>query len=195
MIALNVAIFPTAIRRAKFSASAGKNAGLSKLLGEVFAVAIEIERKFLVDKRKIRGLNYFSEERIFQGYLSRDPTVRVRMTDERAFLTIKSATRGIERQEFEYEIPLADAEKLLRLCGSEVLKKYRRKISHGGHVWEVDFFAGRHAGLIIAEVELKRADEPIDLPDWVTKEVSNDSRYFNSNLVKNGLPRRPQRKD
>ena len=159
-------------------------------------MAMEIERKFLVDKRKMRGLNYLSEERIFQGYLSRDPTVRVRLTDEHAFLTIKSGSHGIARQEFEYEIPLADAEKLLKLCGSKVLKKYRRKISYGGHVWEVDFFAGRHAGLIVAEVELKQTNEPVDLPDWVSKEVSTDSRYYNSNLVKDGLPGgRPKRRD
>ena len=147
-------------------------------------MAIEIERKFLVDKRKLRGLNFMSEEKIFQGYLSRDPTVRVRLTDERGYLTIKSSTNGISRQEFEYEIPTADAEELLKLCGRNVLKKYRRKIFHGGHVWEIDFFAGRHAGLIVAEVELDSPDAPLDLPDWVTREVSTDSRYFNSNLVK-----------
>lgn len=132
----------------------------------------------------MRGLKFSSEEKIFQGYLSRDPTVRVRLTDERGFLTIKSATRELTRQEFEYEIPLADAEQLLKLCGREVLKKYRRKIFYGGHLWEVDFFAGRHAGLVIAEVELKSPDEPVKLPDWVTKEVSNNPRYFNSNLVR-----------
>lgn len=147
-------------------------------------MAIEIERKFLVDKRKMRGLKFSSEEKIFQGYLSRDPTVRVRLTDERGFLTIKSTTRDLTRQEFEYEIPLADAEQLLKLCGREVLKKYRRKIFYGGHLWEVDFFAGRHAGLVVAEVELKSRDEPVKLPDWVTQEVSNNPRYFNSNLVR-----------
>lgn len=132
----------------------------------------------------MRGLKFSSEEKIFQGYLSRDPTVRVRLTDERGFLTIKSMTRELTRQEFEYEIPLADAEQLLKLCGREVLKKYRRKIFYGGHLWEVDFFAGRHAGLVIAEVELKSPDEPVKLPDWVTQEVSNNPRYFNSNLVR-----------
>ena len=149
----------------------------------MFAVAIEIERKFLVDKRKLRGLKFSGEEKISQGYLSRHPTVRVRVTDERGYLTIKSSTRGISRQEFEYEIPFDDAKKLLAMCGRNVLKKYRRKISYGGHVWEIDFFAGRNAGLIVAEVELNSPDEPLDLPDWVTKEVSRDSRYFNSNLI------------
>ena len=149
-------------------------------------MAVEIERKFLVDEQRLRGLEFFSEEKISQGYLSREPTIRVRLTGCRACLTIKSATVGIERQEFEYEIPRADAEELLRLCGQRVLEKCRRKISYGGHVWEVDFFAGRHAGLIVAEVELSSPDEPLSLPDWVTQEVSDDPRYFNSNLVVSG---------
>ncbi|MBE8953803.1 MAG: CYTH domain-containing protein [Quinella sp. 1Q7] len=152
-------------------------------------MAVEIERKFLVDKRKLRGLKFSSEEQISQGYLSRHPTVRVRLTDNRGYLTIKSSTRGISRNEYEYEIPADDAAELLKLCGRNVLKKYRRTIFYGGHTWEIDFFAGRHAGLIVAEVELERADESLTLPDWVTQEVSDDSRYFNSNLVKDGLPR------
>lgn len=147
-------------------------------------MAIEIERKFLVDKRKLRGLSYSSEEFIAQGYLSTSPTVRVRLKDNRGFLTIKSPTKGISRQEFEYEIPAEDAEKILKLCGRNVLKKYRRKITYGGHVWEIDFFAGRHAGLILAEVELNSPNEPVELPEWIFKEVSGDSRYFNSNLVR-----------
>lgn len=147
-------------------------------------MAIEIERKFLVDKRKLHALTFTSEEKIAQGYLSFSPTVRVRLKDNRGFLTIKSSTVGISRQEFEYEIPAEDAEQLLKLCGRFVLKKYRRKLEYGGHVWEVDFFAGRHAGLVLAEVELNAPDEPVDLPDWVSREVSGDARYFNSNLVK-----------
>ena len=153
----------------------------------MLALATEIERKFLVDENKLCGLKFLSTEKIFQGYLSRNPTVRVRLTDKRACLTIKSSTDGITRLEFEYEIPPADAEELLTLCGRDVLKKIRRTIFHGGHLWEVDFFTGRHDGLIIAEVELKSADEPIELPDWVTREVSDDPRYFNSNLVKNAV--------
>ena len=147
-------------------------------------MAIEIERKFLVDKRKLHELTFSSEEKIAQGYLSFSPAVRVRLKDNRGFLTVKSSTVGISRQEFEYEIPAEDAEQLLKLCGQYVLKKYRRKISYGGHVWEVDFFAGRHAGLVLAEVELNAPDEPVDLPDWISREVSSDARYFNSNLVR-----------
>ena len=147
-------------------------------------MAVEIERKFLVDKRKLHALTFTSEEKIAQGYLSFSPTVRVRLKDNRGFLTVKSSTVGISRQEFEYEIPAEDAEQLLKLCGRFVLKKYRRKLEYGGHVWEVDFFAGRHAGLVLAEVELNASDESVDLPDWVSREVSGDARYFNSNLVK-----------
>lgn len=147
-------------------------------------MAVEIERKFLVDKRKLHALTFTSESKIAQGYLSFSPTVRVRLKDNRGFLTVKSSTVGISRQEFEYEIPAEDAEQLLKLCGRFVLKKYRRKLEYGGHVWEVDFFAGRHAGLVLAEVELNAPDEPVDLPDWVSREVSGDARYFNSNLVR-----------
>ena len=171
-------------------ARAGKNATLSKRLAEVLKVALEIERKFLVDKRKLRKLEFISEEKITQGYLSDHPAVRVRLMDERGFLTIKSRTVGISRQEFEYEIPAEDALQLLKMCGRKVLKKYRRKVSYGGHVWEIDFFAGRHAGLILAEVEISSPDERVDLPDWVTREVSQDSRYFNSNLVNKEFSRR-----
>lgn len=147
-------------------------------------MATEIERKFLVDKRKLHELTFSSESQIAQGYLSFSPTVRVRLKDGRGFLTVKSSTVGISRQEFEYEIPAEDAEQLLKLCGRHVLRKYRRKLEHGGHVWEVDFFAGRHAGLVLAEVELNSPDEPVDLPDWISREVSGDARYFNSNLVR-----------
>lgn len=153
-------------------------------------MAIEIERKFLVDKRKMYELNFLSESKIAQGYLSTNPTVRVRIRDERGFLTVKSSTKGISRKEFEYEIPFEDAKKILRLCGQNTLKKYRRTVEHGGKTWEIDFFAGRHAGLVLAEVELTSADEKISLPAWVTKEVSGDSRYYNSNLVKTDWTRR-----
>ena len=155
---------------------------------------MEIERKFLVDKRKMHKLNFSSEVLIKQGYLSNHPTVRVRVKDNHGFLTIKSSTRGISRQEFEYEIPIEDAEKLLRLCGNNVLKKIRRTIELGGHVWEVDFFMGRLAGLVVAEVELNSANEVVDLPDWISKEVSGDARYFNSNLINLDWVRRPWRR-
>ncbi|MBE8954613.1 MAG: CYTH domain-containing protein [Quinella sp. 2Q5] len=151
-------------------------------------MATEIERKFLVDVGKLSALTFAEEEKISQGYLSREPTVRVRLTGSGAWLTIKSSMEGITRKEFEYAIPTADAEELLKLCG-HVLTKCRRKIFHGSHLWEIDFFGGRLAGLVVAEVELSAPDEVVDLPDWVTKEVSDDARYFNSNLVEGGLPK------
>lgn len=157
-------------------------------------MAMEIERKFLVDKRKVHELNFASEVVIKQGYLSSNPTVRVRIKGTHGFLTIKSSTRGISRQEFEYEIPAQDAEELLKLCGRNVLKKIRRTLEHSGHVWEVDFFMGKLAGLVMAEVELNSADEQIILPAWITREVSGDSRYFNSNLVNINWAQRPWRK-
>ena len=147
-------------------------------------MGIEIERKFLVDAEKISVVKFIGEEKISQGYLSREPTVRVRLKNNRGFLTIKSLTEGITRREYEYEIPARDAEELLELCGARVLKKIRRKISYGGKIWGVDFFEGRHAGLRLAEVELKTPDEPVELPEWVTEEVSEDERYYNSNMVK-----------
>lgn len=155
-------------------------------------MAIEIERKFLVNKRKLFKLNYLTEVQLAQGYLSSNPTVRVRLTEKSGFLTIKSLTKGISRQEFEYEIPKEDAEQLLKLCGRNVLKKYRRTTEYGGHVWEIDFFMGKLAGLVLAEVELNSPDEPLELPDWVTKEVSGDARYYNSSLVKSNWQRRKE---
>ncbi len=146
-------------------------------------MGIEIERKFLVDAEKISVVKFASEEKISQGYLSREPTVRVRLKNNRGFLTIKSLSDGISRLEFEYEIPARDAEELLNLCGARVLKKIRRKISCGEKIWEVDFFEGKHAGLILAEVELKTPDEPVELPEWIKEEVTGDERFYNSNMV------------
>ena len=149
-------------------------------------MALEIERKFLVDEKKIAALNLHDGENIVQGYLSTDKnkTVRVRVKKNRGFLTIKSANRGIVRSEFEYEIPLADAEELLKLCGDNVLQKVRYKVDYCGKIFEVDIFSGRQQGLILAEVELNSATENISLPDWLGEEVSDNPKYFNSNLIR-----------
>ena len=122
-------------------------------------------------------------EKIIQGYLSTEParTVRVRTKGNSGFLTIKSSNVGIVRKEFEYEIPFDDATELLKLC-TKILEKTRYKITYAGKIWEIDVFAGRHAGLILAEVELNAVDEIVDVPAWIDKEVSEDPRYFNSNL-------------
>ena len=148
-------------------------------------MSLEIERKFLVDAKKVVRLKLTGGERISQGYLSTDPNkvVRIRIRKNQGFFTIKSANIGIVRKEFEYEIPVGDAEEILKLCAPNVLSKIRYKVDYAGHVWEVDIFEGRHAGLIMAEVEINSIDEYVKIPDWVGEEVSDNPKYFNSNLV------------
>ncbi len=148
-------------------------------------MTIEIERKFLVrDDSWNTGLT----GTIFkQAYLNSDPerTVRIRVTDKQAFITIKSKTRNISRHEFEYNIPTAEAEVLLKLCETPALEKKRYLIKHEGHQWEIDEFFGSNEGLVIAEIELKSDDECFAKPQWLGKEVSDDVRYFNSQLTLN----------
>ena len=149
-------------------------------------MAKEIERKFLVRNESFK---LFSTGIIYrQGYLSRDKerTVRVRVAGELAFITIKGLTNGIERLEFEYPISLADANEMLEtLCVKPLIEKIRYNIMSEGHLWEVDEFIGDNEGLIVAEVELKFADESVVIPDWVGQEVTGNLMYFNSNLVIN----------
>ncbi len=147
-------------------------------------MATEIERKFLLANDGWRAGAVGRRYR--QGYLSTDKarTVRVRAIDEEAYLTIKGATEGLSRLEFEYPIPAADAEALLeQLCEQPIIDKTRYRISHGAHVWEVDEFHGANAGLIVAEIELGSEDEAFERPEWIGEEVSGDPRYFNSNLI------------
>jgi adenylate cyclase len=145
-------------------------------------LAVEIERKFLV-----RGTGWKSAAAVHirQGYLNRDKsrTVRVRTAGERAYLTVKGASVRASRAEFEYEIPMADAQEMLALCDGPIIEKMRHVILHQGLRWEVDEFFGDNAGLIVAEIELERADQPVPLPDWIAEEVTEDPRYFNSNLA------------
>lgn len=145
-------------------------------------MADEIERKFLVVGDGWRG--GASGLRYVQGYLSRDPEriVRVRRAGEKAFLTIKGLARGVSRKEFEYSVPLADAEELLRLCLRPLIEKVRTVVEYHGKRWEVDEFAGENAGLVVAEIELTREEEPFDRPPWAGQEVSDDPRYSNSSL-------------
>ena len=146
-------------------------------------MGIEIERKFLV-----QGTCWKQgpPRRLRQGYLSSEPerTVRVRVAAPDAFLTIKGRTHGASRPEFEYPIPLADAEALLDLCQRPILEKDRYRVGHAGLVWEVDEFFGENQGLVVAEVELDDADQTVDLPPWVGNEVTDDARYFNANLIR-----------
>lgn len=144
----------------------------------------EIERKFLLRDDSWRTEASIGQ-RIVQGYLSQDPdrTVRVRIAGESAWLTIKGRSHGITRAEYEYEIPLEEADSLLDLCLPSVIDKTRYRIEWRGHVWEIDEFHGENEGLRVAEIEL--ADESVvpDLPPWVGDEVSDDVRYFNSCLA------------
>jgi adenylate cyclase len=146
-------------------------------------MGIEIERKFLVTGTAWRSA---PGERLVQGYLSRDParTVRVRMAGQAAFLTIKGATHGATRAEFEYPLPLADAEALLAMCEGPCIDKIRRRVAHAGAIWEVDEFLGDNAGLVVAEIELPAEDAPFERPDWLGEEVTHDARYFNAQLAR-----------
>lgn len=145
-------------------------------------MAIEIERKFLVCGTDWRA----GPSTLFrQGYLNRDKqrTVRVRIAGDRAYLTIKGISSGAACAEFEYEIPLADAEQLLSLCDGPLIEKTRYVVPHAGMLWEVDEFHGANSGLIVAEIELQAAAQQFDKPAWVGREVTGDKRYFNSSLA------------
>jgi adenylate cyclase len=149
-------------------------------------MAVEIERKFLVVNGGWRthpssdgGVRYT------QGYLNRDKTrtVRVRVAGAQGWLTIKGISTGASRAEFEYPIPLADAQTLLALCDTPLIDKTRHTLTHAGTVWEVDEFHGDNAGLVVAEVELAAEDQPFERPGWLGEEVTHDARYFNSALI------------
>lgn len=155
-------------------------------------MATEIERKFLVDGTGFLHEAYASG-RIVQGYLCSAPgrTVRIRIRGDKGFLTIKGPAdpTGIGRYEFEQAIPLADAEHLLKLCEPGAIDKVRYLVRAGTHVFEVDVFHGENEGLVLAEVELRAADEPFERPAWLGKEVSGDRRYYNSMLIRNPYTR------
>ena len=145
-------------------------------------MGIEIERKFLVvgdDWRSAPAVPYA------QGYLNRDKqrTVRVRIAQDAAWLTVKGISTGAARAEFEYAIPVADAGQLLALCDGPVIRKTRRVIEHAGATWEVDEFQGDNAGLVVAEIELPSEDAAFQRPAWLGAEVTHDARYFNSSLA------------
>ncbi|MFY9311424.1 MAG: CYTH domain-containing protein [Bacteroidia bacterium] len=147
-------------------------------------MAVEIERKFLVHKDKWNALKKPSREFYRQGYIVNEPgkTIRVRQTDFKGFITIKGATTGISRQEFEYEIPRSEAGELLGTFTKSSLTKYRYKIEFKGKIWEIDEFQEDNEGLIVAEIELESENEKFELPDWVDKEVTGEEKYYNSFL-------------
>lgn len=149
---------------------------------------IEIERKFLVTSTEFIK-EAIRQSRIVQGYLSSNPerTVRVRVKGDKGFLTIKGIGNksGLSRFEWEKEIPLEDAEQLLRLCEKGVIDKIRYEVAISNHLYEVDVFSGANEGLIIAEIELSNENESFEKPTWLGKEVTNDSRYYNAYLSTN----------
>ena len=154
-------------------------------------MGVEIERKFLVVDDSWResasgGMRYR------QGYLSTDPgsSVRVRVCGDKAWLNIKSATVGVTRREYEYEIPAADANGLIEhLCVKPLIEKTRFVVRHDNRTWEIDVFEGDNAGLVVAEIELESAGEEFAVPEWAGEDVSDDVRYYNQRLVEHPYSR------
>lgn len=151
----------------------------------------EIERKFLV-KGDFKPFAH-KATRITQGYLSSEPerTVRVRIMGDKGYITVKGIgnASGASRFEWEMEIPLKDAEQLIKICEPGVIDKTRYLVKVGQHTYEVDEFYGENQGLILAEIELQNENEPFEKPDWIGEEVTGDTRYFNSMLMKNPYSR------
>lgn len=148
---------------------------------------LEIERKFLVHKRMDWKRLASSCSHIQQGYFAVVNTVRVRIRDDKGYLTIKGPSRngGLSRYEFEKEITLQEAQQLMLLCESGVIDKHRYLVPYAGHTFEVDEFHGDNDGLVMAEVELKSENEPFESPDFIGKEVTGDRRFYNSHMRKN----------
>lgn len=148
----------------------------------------EIERKFLVTGSDWRTADPL---RICQGYLNRDKhrTVRVRISGDAAFLTIKGVSRGATRAEFEYPIPRQDAEAMLLICDGALVEKLRHRVPYAGLTWEVDEFLGENRGLVVAEIEIESEAQSFVSPPWLGQEVTSDSRYFNSSLAVNPFSR------
>ena len=149
-------------------------------------MAIEIERKFLVINPSYTQMSTGKIE-IKQGYLNRNPerTVRIRTMGLKGFLTVKCLNHGVMRHEFEYEIPLEDAEEILKLAEPGVVEKTRYFVPFGGLIWEVDEFHGSLQGVVLAEVELPSSSSEFLLPPFVGKEITGDPAYYNSNLKVN----------
>lgn len=147
-------------------------------------MGLEIERKFLLKNENWRTA-ITKQTTIKQGYLNshKERTVRIRIYGNQGIITIKGKVENIVRPEFEYEIPLEDAHAMLKLCEQPIIEKNRFEVVYDGKIWEIDEFSGNNQGLILAEIELNAADEKFGIPDWIGKEVSEDTRYYNSNLI------------
>jgi len=147
---------------------------------------LEIERKFLVRKDRDWKSRVVASHHIRQGYIPcLNATVRIRLRDDEAFLTIKGrpAKGGFARYEFEKEITIGEADHLLALCEGGMIDKVRHLIPSGRHTWEVDEFFGDNEGLVMAEIELAAEDEPFERPDFIGLEVTDDHRYYNKYLL------------
>lgn len=150
-------------------------------------MAIEIEHKFLLAneewRKEVSHSVYYK-----QGYLSNNPStsVRIRISNSEAWVNIKSATIGNHRHEFEYPIPLKDAQLMLdELCIKPLIEKTRHYVPKNRHLWEIDEFLGENLGLIVAEIELSSLNEDFSRPNWIGEEVTHDVRYYNNNLCQN----------
>lgn len=150
-------------------------------------MSIEIERKFLVNRPKWDKLDKSHGNRYRQGYLVAEEgmTIRVRVTDDCGYITIKGKTVGASRPEYEYKIPKGEANELLDRFAVSELSKIRYKVEFEGKLWEVDQFLGENSGLLMAEIELASEEEEFQRPDWIETEVTDDKRYYNSYLSKN----------
>ena len=150
-------------------------------------MSLEIERKFLVKNEDFKK-EFYQKKQLKQGYLNSDKnrTVRVRISDNDAFLTIKgkSNSSGTTRFEWEKEIHISEAEQLLFLCEPSIIDKTRFYIKNENHIFEVDEFFGDNEGLIVAEIELNSENEIFKKPLWLGEEVTGDKRYYNSSLSK-----------
>lgn len=148
-------------------------------------MATEIEFKFLVRPDADFKSMATGHVNIAQGYLSENPdcTVRVRIAGDTGYITVKTRNMGATRNEWEYPVPVADAEAMLAIPGVKALSKTRYYVPYNGHTWEVDCFHGALQGLVVAEIELTSPDEPFALPPFVGRDVTDDPRYYNSVLV------------
>ncbi|MGB0868882.1 MAG: CYTH domain-containing protein [Flavobacteriales bacterium] len=149
-------------------------------------MAIEIERKFLINKHLWEKAKKPKGEKIMQAYLSSSPesTVRVRSKGNKGYLTVKGKSTGISRVEYEYEIPISDVKKMINTLNLSCIEKIRYEIKIGNHIWEIDEFHGENSGLIVAEIELSNESELFEKPIWILDEVSDDIKYYNSQLLK-----------
>jgi len=151
-------------------------------------MGIEIERKFLVKENFVKNMiytnKYNNKINIKQGYIMNSPekVVRVRISNDNAYLTIKGKNDGPSRLEFEYDIPLSDAERMIETMCENIIEKVRYIFRISDDIWEVDVFEGNNNGLIVAEAEIPSIDYPLSIPEWIKMEVTDDIKYYNNNL-------------